>query len=93
MQAREGMLPNRRLARRTPISAGDWPTVFYSLKFASWTPKPSGLAKQLIGRWSWASSTMALMYTFAANGHYDDGATELFVQTLAADHSGGPSRA
>ena len=26
-------------------------------------------------------------------GHYDDGATELFVQTLAADHSGGPSRA
>lgn len=54
--------------------AGDWPTVFYSLEFASWTPKPSGLATQLIGRWSWASSTMALMYTFAANGHYDDGA-------------------
>lgn len=48
--------------------------LFHSLRLPGFDGTPPQLAKQLLGSWQSVSSTVGVQVTYAANGHYDDGA-------------------
>jgi hypothetical protein len=48
--------------------------LFHSLRLPGYNGASSQLAKQLLGSWQSVTSTAGVQVTYAANGHYDDGA-------------------
>jgi hypothetical protein len=50
--------------------------LFHSLRLPGFSGTSRELAKQLLGSWESASSTAGVRVTFAANGHFDDGAVK-----------------
>jgi hypothetical protein len=52
-------------------------TLFHSLQLPGFSGASPALSKQLLGSWERVSSGAGVRVTYAANGHYDDGAVKL----------------
>ena len=52
-------------------------TLFHSLRLPGFSGASPELSKELLGSWESTSSSVGVRVTYAANGHFDDGAVKL----------------